>query len=153
MKKILTLAIVAILCIGAVTGCKKSDSGSSYSMKATVGTTAFNVSNSYATINGNILSISGNSGSSTSTYAAPYLTVVLYDYTNTGTYTIDTTATSPNVAATYAPDLTISDFKLSHTGSVTISSVTSTQVVGTFNFVLTDGSTITGGTFTAKRIN
>ena len=153
MKKILTLAIVAILCIGAFTGCKKSDSGSSYSMKATVAGSAFNVSNVYATITSNTLAITGNSGSSTTTQSPPYLSVVLYDYTNTGNYTIDTTASTPTVAATYAPDATITDWKTSYTGSVTISSVTSTQVVGTFNFVMADGSTITGGTFTAKRIN
>ncbi len=152
MKRILTFSAIAMIGLAVFSGCKKSSS-TSYSMKATVGSTAFSVTNSYATLNGTNLAITGNSGSSTSASSAPYLTIVLSNYTAPGVYAIDTTLNVPVVDATWAADMTMADWKYSHTGSVTITSLSSSVVVGTFNFVCADGTTINSGTFSARRIN
>ncbi|GAA4459784.1 hypothetical protein GCM10023093_01390 [Nemorincola caseinilytica] len=41
--------------------------------------------------------------------------------------------------------------KTTSSGSVTITDVSATEIKGTFNFTCTDGTAITGGTFTAQR--
>ena len=151
MKRIFTFAAIALLGLAAFSGCGKKSSSPSYSMHASIGGTAFNVTNVYAVITGSILSITGSSGT-TSTATPPYFGITIYNYTSPTTYTVDSTATTPTVAGTYAPTSAPADMKAASSGSVVISSASTATISGTFSFKMTDGTVISGGTFTAKRL-
>jgi hypothetical protein len=153
MKRIMTLSAILMLGLVFFAGCSKKSDSPSYSMKATIGGTAFSVTNCYAVLNNGVLSITGSSGTSTSGTTPPFFTVVINTYTTATTYTLDTTALVPNIGGTYSPTLNIADMKGAKSGSVTISSASSSSYTGTFNFILTDGTAVTGGTFTAKKLN
>ena len=148
MKKISTLVAVAAIGISALTGCKKSDSSSSsYNMKATVGTTAFNTSNCIATYSSGILQITAWTGSSSSaTFPIMQIDVIGWNQA-TGTTTFDSTATTG--IEEYLP--TSSSAFIDRSGTLHITAVSATSISGTFSFTGTDGTAVTGGSFTAKR--
>ncbi len=146
MKKIFTIAAIALMGLALFSGCSKSDSTPSYTMKESIGGTSFSSSNclsaSYSGIFTEIYGFEGNSV--TPTY--PYIGLFLINYAKTtGTFTIDSTMTS-NFAQIVTSATTN---KLAKTGTITITSV-SPNIVGTFSFTVTDGTAVTGGTFTAK---
>jgi hypothetical protein len=151
MKRIMTLSAILMLGLVFFAGCSKKSDSPSYSMKATVGSTAFNVSNCYAVTTGAILNITGNTGSSTSANP-PYLGITIYNYTGTGTFTINSSATAPAVAITWAPTSAITDMQAATSGTVTITSASSSTISGTFSGTLMNGSSVSGGTFTAKKM-
>jgi hypothetical protein len=118
-------------------------------MSATVGTTAFSANNCFAYtgsgISGTVTIIEGTGGTQTApTY--PYLSIWLLNYNKTtGTFNFDST-----LSTNYAEYLTsLTNYKLSSTGSVTLASV-SPNIVGTFKFTATDGTVVSSGSFTAK---
>lgn len=149
MKKTLIFAAIAILGLAAFSGCKKS-SGSSYTMSATVGNSNFNVNSCTASLSGTSMAIVGYSGSASGT--PPYLTITIDSFAGAATYTIDTTASFPAVSGSYWPDANLSDIKVVHTGSVVITASSTTSLSGTFNFKTDDGTSISSGKFTAKRL-
>lgn len=152
MKKILTFAAAAVLGLATLSGCSKSSSPSpSYFMKATIGGTSFNVTNCYAVTTGSVLSITGSSGTTT-TSTPPMFGITIYSYSNPGTYKVDTALTTATVAGTYATTMNPADMKASKAGTVVITSASSATISGTFSFTFTDGTAVTAGSFTAKRL-
>lgn len=103
MKKLFTFAMLAIM-IGTVAGCSKKSSSTtpSYSMKVTIGGTTSSFSTCQAVLAGSILQVTGSSGASTTT--PPYFGITIYNFTGAATYTINGSATSPTVAASYWPE-------------------------------------------------
>ncbi len=145
MKKIFTIAAIAFMGLALFSGCTKSDSTPSYSMKASIGGASFSTSNCFAASTGTFVEIEGLGGTLTApTY--PYVTLWLLNYAKTtGTFAIDST-----MATNYAQIVTgATSFKIAKSGSITITSV-SPNIVGTFSFTAIDGTAVTGGTFTAK---
>lgn len=151
MKKIMTITAIAMMGLIAVSGCKKKDDSPSYKLSATVGGTAFNPTNCTGTVTGGALSIVGWNGSG-GTATPPYFSITVSSYTGAATYTIDTTLSAPVVSASYFPSASLTDVKFAKTGSVTVSSASSSTITGTFNFKCNDGTIISGGTFTAKKM-
>jgi len=148
MKKILTIAAIAMIGLLTFAGCsKKSSSGPSYYMKATLGSSAYNAGNCIASSNGaGGLTITGLGGSSTSP-TPPYVSVEIVTWSNAaGTFNFDSTMTT-NFAQYILSDTTS---KISKSGSVIVNTVSSTVVTGTFTFTCTDGTVVSGGTFSAK---
>jgi hypothetical protein len=148
MKKIITLAMALMLGVLFMTGCSKKSDSPSYSMKATAGGTAISANNASATLAGGSLAIAGiNSSGGAAT--PPYISMTIVNFTGTGTYNIDASGTV--ASASYFPDSDLSHVKISKTGSIVVTSSSSASVSGTFSFTTTDGTSVTGGTFTAKR--
>ena len=150
MKKILSIMAIAMIGLFVFAGCSKKSSSPSYTMKATVGSTAFSANNCIGNINSTLLSVYGYNASGT-TATFPNITIQMSNYTAIGTFTIDTTAIFSSLTFQYYPTSALTDVKSSKTGTLTLTSVTSTAIAGTFSFTCTDGTTVTGGTFSAKR--
>ena len=147
MKKILFFAATAVINFSALTGCKKSDSSPSYSMKATIGSTSFNTSHCLAVAASGGLTITGWSGTST-TATAPMIDIVIVNWNqSTGTITFDSTMTTGYEQ--YLPNTTTTS--LEKTGTVTITSVATNSVSGTFSFTASDGTVVSAGSFTAQK--
>ena len=147
MKKILTIAVIAMIGLLTFAGCSKSSSGSSNTMKATIGSTAFSSNNCIFSINAGLLGIYGYTASG-ATVSYPNISIGINNYTSgsTGTYTISDTST--NIVA--GVDSSATSAIVAQTGSIVITSSSSSSISGTFNFTCTDGTKVTGGTFTAK---
>jgi hypothetical protein len=145
MKKLLTFASVALLGMALVSSCSKSSSSPSYKMSASVAGTSYSAGNCIESSSTGYVVITGISGSAL-TPTPPYIILWVKSASlATGTFNFDTTMVS-SFAEYYA---STSTFKLSKTGSVTITSI-SPSVVGTFSFTSTDGTAVTNGAFTAK---
>jgi hypothetical protein len=149
MKKIFTYLAIAIIGLASLASCsKKSDSTPAYSMKATIGTTAVSETSCIAIVNGSALSVTGFTGSSTT---PPYFNLTIQNFSGAGTYTLDSTAIVPVVTCIYYPDAIVTNTKVAKSGTITVTSSSSTSVSGTFSFLCSDGTSISGGSFTAKK--
>ncbi len=153
MKQLTLVAFTALLGLGVLlTGCTKksssSSTSSSYSMKATIGSTSMNGSVCIASVVSSTLAISGSTVTG-GVGGPPQINIAVASWTGTtGTFTLGLSSTGSfgqYVASTGALA------SMSQTGSVTITSVTSTTIKGTFNFTCTDGKVISAGSFTAQR--
>jgi len=143
MKKLLAFSSIAMIAMSVFSGCSKSSSGSSYFMKETIAGKSYSSTYCAAGSSSGYVTIAGSSGTSL-TY--PYVTLTLANYNKTtGTFTLDTTLTGS--FAEYNKDA--STVVLAKSGSVTITSA-SPNIVGTFSFTCTDGTVVSGGSFTAK---
>ncbi len=151
MKKLFTFAMLVIM-IGTITGCTKKSSSTtpSYSLKVTVSGATSTFTTCQAVLAGSVLQVTGSSSATTTT--PPYFSITIYNFTGAATYTINGSATSPSVAASYWPSSFFSSVKAAQSGSVVVTSSSSTSVSGTFNFTAVDGTTMNSGTFTAKRM-
>ncbi len=147
MRKILSIAAIAMIGLFVFAGCSKKSSSPSYSMKATIGSTAFSENTCAAILSGTTMSITGYNGSATT---PPYLSITIYNYTGAKTYTLDSTALIPPVVVSYLPDSNPLDVKAATSGSVIVTSSSSSTVSGTFSLKCSDGTTIANGTFTGK---
>ena len=155
MKKFLSVASIAMIAVAVFTGCSKSSSTSSAtgSLKATAGTTSVNSNFCEAGYVDSTLSITGTSITS-STASYPYIILGIYGWNGTSTGTFAIGGSNLNLA-TYAVSSTVSHEATS--GTITITSVSSTQISGTFSFVGgptsiggSDSVSVTNGSFTAK---
>jgi hypothetical protein len=146
MKKLLTFSTIVMIGLVVLSSCSKKSSSPSYLMTATVGATAFSGSNTYALTAGTDVSIFSYTGSGT-TATPPYLEIVMPNFTGTGTYTFDSTLLS-NTAGYYESSTSA---KVAKSGSVIITSSSSTSISGTFSFTTTDGTVVSNGKFTAKK--
>ncbi len=143
MKKILFYAAIAATTLATFTGCtKKSDSSPSYTMKATVGSTAFSSSSCIAGQTGTLLTVVGGIQNG-ATYNFPYITLSMVNYNGAGTYNIDLL----NNSASYAASLT--DTKPAVRGSIVITAIS--PITGSFSFTLSDSTKVAGGSFTCKK--
>lgn len=147
MRKLILIAATTIVGFGAMTSCTKKSDSPSYSMKATVGTTAFTTSHCIATASAGSLTIVGWSGTST-VAAAPMMDIVITSWNGTtGTTNFDTTISTGYEQYVQTSTATLQ----ARTGTVNITSVSTSAISGTFSFTATDGTSISGGTFTAQR--
>ncbi len=149
MKKLITLVMLAIIGVSII-GCKKKSTTPSTSLSVNLAGTTKTFSTATASGSGSIMQITGYSGSSSA--APPYYSITIYNFTGPATYTVDMHAASPTVASSYWPTTDLADSKVAVSGSVTITSSSSATVSGTFDFTAYDGTTMSSGTFTAKRI-
>jgi hypothetical protein len=145
MKRILTIALIAIAGVSAFCSCSKKSSSPSYTMTASLGSSAYNAPNCIAVPTGTTMVIEGIGGTGT-VATFPYVQLIIANWaTKTGTYSFDST-----LAGSYAQYLLNSTtIKISKSGSVVVTSASATTISGTFSFTCTDGTTVTGGTFTA----
>lgn len=145
MKKNLTILAIAIVGLIAFAGCKKSSSGTSYSIKATINGTSFSGVNCVAVSNSGFVVIDGYSGSSATSTSLPIIELTLTGYNNTtGTFNIDGVTNNAII------DSSLTSVPSATSGTITITTATSSEIVGTFNFTCSDGTKVTNGTFTAK---
>ncbi len=148
MKKLFIYVALLVSGAAAITGCtKKSDSSTpTYSMKATVGSGAFNGSSCIAVLSGTNLSVVG--GPFVNGVASyPNVSITILNYTGTGTYTIQLGSTTNLNTASYYTSMT--QAAPAAYGSVTVNATS--PMTGTFNFTLTDSTKITNGTFTCAK--
>ena len=146
MKKLFSIAAIVMIGALAFTSCKKSDNSSSNgTLTATAGTTSINSSYCAASLLGTNLGI-GSVNLSSGTLAYPYITLQIGNFTTAGTYTMDGVTTG----AGYIVGSNASDIKTAAYGTIVVTSVSSTQVSGTFSFTCTDSTKVTNGSFTAK---
>jgi len=150
MKK--SLLAFAIVCTSAMfSSCTPASSPSpSYTMTATAGGTSFSGTKCMAA------EVSPNLGISATTVTGgvagpPQINISVVNWSGgTGTYTFGTVTAGTHFAQYIASSGSLT--KTSSSGSVTITNVSSTEIKGTFNFICTDGTAITGGSFTAERL-
>jgi len=144
--------VIALLGFTVLSGCSSSGGSSSspsYSMHATIGTTTLNGTACIASLLGSDLGISG----STVTAGAggpPQININVSPWSGaTGTTSLVAPLPTGSFGEYTASAGTIT--KVSQTGSVTITAVSSTTITGTFSFTCSDGTGVSAGTFTAKR--
>ena len=144
-----TLMLAALSVLFVTTGCtKKKDDAPAYTMTSKLGANSFTTSNCYATSSAGTLMVVGTNGTNTSaTY--PIIQLFIPEWNgNTGNFAIDTSS----AVAPYAQYvISASDYDIAVSGSINITSVTTTTISGNFSFVGLGGTNYSGGNFTAKR--
>jgi hypothetical protein len=117
-------------------------------MEATLGTSAYSAGNCIGSSDGSTGYVISGLGGGTTTPAFPYVSIEIANWTNaTGTFNFDSTGT-----ANYAEYITNdSTAKICKSGSIAITSVSTTAVSGIFNFTCTDGLVVSGGVFNARK--
>ncbi len=151
MKINIALLAIALFSFAFISGCHKGGYGVSYSMKATIGSNTYEAPNCIARPSGSSMIIYGmNNTSSTATSPSiPYLSITIVNWHEAlDTFYFDSTLTK-NVAA-YWPSSSQTSY--SKTGEVYINTLNSDNISGVFQIVCSDGSKITDGSFTAKRL-
>lgn len=143
--------VLAVALIAAMSGCSRSSSSSpaaTYSMRATIGSASMNGTVCIATVVSGVLGISGSTVVS-GVGGPPQINLAIYSWTGAaGTFALGSTGGNnfgEYIASTGA--LT----NISTSGTVTITSVTTTAISGTFSFTCSGGVSVTAGTFTAQR--
>jgi hypothetical protein len=155
MKK-LSILFVAVFIIAATifTGCtpSTSSSSSSYVMKANIsGSTPMNGSICLAAEVSSSLGISGSTVTG-GIAGPPQINLSIGTWSGTtGTFPLTnvTSATEGNFGQYISTTGVMA--KVSSAGNLVITSVTSTQIKGTFSFTCTDGTVVSAGSFTAQR--
>jgi len=147
LHKFFSTALVAVALLVSISACKKSEDSTpaadiAAGMRATVGGTAWTASTTLFSDTGSYLTISGITGLTTSLKG---VTLVCPKQTGTYSLTDDTTASVPKGGAYFEGD----KYWVSNTGTLTISSLSSTNVKGTFSFT---GSGFLGGATGTKAI-
>jgi hypothetical protein len=154
MKINIALIAVAFFAVAAMFGCNKSGgSGVQYGMNAdfnnpiTSASFTYNVTNCLATQVGTSMLIEGL-GSTSITPTYPYIAISIANWHDaTDTFKFDTGAAY--TFARYYSDA--NNYLVSKTGLVFIRSINDQTMSGTFQFVCTDGTLVTNGTFLARR--
>jgi hypothetical protein len=151
MKQSITfcLIVATLILFGS---CSKKNNNTSFNatMTATVGANSFTSTSTGAvqgTIGGvNDLTITGKSSSI-------LIAIDVWGYNNaTGSFPISTTMTSGTSTASYNPGSTLSTQVNAVHGNVTITSTSGGVITGTFNFVASDSTTVSGGNFSVKTL-
>ncbi|MCW3122133.1 MAG: hypothetical protein JWQ38_1625 [Flavipsychrobacter sp.] len=146
MKKMSALLVVVMAFLLIFSGCKKKETKPSYYIRATVGTTDYDVSECIALSSGNTTIIKGANATATSTYS--YIGLSLQKTSLLPGDTIRFVKSPASFANVY---YTSGSSSVSHTGTVIITEMTGNSLSGTFIFTCTDGTTVTGGIFNAER--
>ena len=148
MKRNITLFVLAVLGIVAMTGCSKTGPtpGSTPNMKASIGAMPYIAPYCLAVQNGSQILIEGLGGTTTvPTY--PYMALTILKWTGKpAIYVNDSTGT--NFVGQYFSSTT--SYELANIGSVIITSITADQINGAFSFTCYDGVVVSGGTFAAR---
>lgn len=148
MKINITLFAVIIFTFSVFTSCNKGTGGSTYSMGAMVGSTPYAAANCTARPVGTSLVIEGLDNSS-NIPVAPYIIIVIPNWHDgIDSFQLDSTQRN-NFAQYYSAPGT---YKISENGVVVINSINSEKISGLFQFMCTDSTQVTGGTFVAKRM-
>ena len=147
MKKIIAGISVMVACMFILGGCTKNSNKNttSYTLTASVNGTPFTANNCIAYMNSQMLTINFSPP-----IPYPSITIVIGNYTSTGPYSLDTGSVVTEIV--YYPTSVTADGKLGVSGSVTITSFSTTSVSGTFHFVCADGTSITSGAFIGKTL-
>ena len=149
MKKILMIAAIAGFGLATFSGCSKSSSSPSYTISAKINGASYSNSNCYFVATGGSLLIESGVPSSSPSY--PFMEFSVSNYTGAGTYAI-----SSSSASIYAIDSSATGSSIAQasaaggSGTLTVTSASSSTISGTFSFTGSDGTTVTGGAFTAK---
>jgi hypothetical protein len=148
MKINITLFAVIIFTLAVFTGCNKGGTGSTYYMNATIGTTPYVAANCIARPSGDALLIQGLGNASTIP-VAPYISIVIANWHDAiDSFKLDSTQRG-NFIQYFT---TSSQYKISQSGVLVINEVNSEKISGLFQFMSTDSTQVTGGTFIAKRM-
>ena len=146
MKKISALLLVLVALLFILSGCKKKETGPAYYIKARVGNTDYNVPGCIAFSSGNATIFKGSQAQVTSAYAYIALSI------QKGTL-LPEEIKFVKVPGSYANVFNASGTSsVAQNGTVTITETTGSSISGTFSFTCTDGTTVTDGEFTAKRM-
>lgn len=154
MKHLSLLFVTVLLsCLVCFTGCSPSGGSSpasSYFMKATIGSASMDGTSCVATVVSGTLAISGSTVSG-GVGGPPQINITIGNWSgSTGTFTLTTASSATNSFGQYIA-ASGSTAKLSNSGSVTLTSVSATEIKGTFDFTCTDGTVVSAGSFTAQR--
>ncbi len=146
MKKLYFL-LSAIAMLFIFSGCAKKSTGPGYYIQARIGNTDYYATNCIIFSSGSATIIDGFlSNSISSTY--PYMVLSLQNSLGLpGKIKLDNTTGSTARYFTSATHAMVSE-----SGSVVITDISGNNVTGTFSFTCTDGTTVTDGAFTAKRM-
>jgi len=148
MNKVIFLLLVLGITVSVTfLGCSKSNtSNTTYSMSAQIGPNTYATGNCLAKLTGTTMLINGLSGSSNDP-TIPYLQIAIPNWQGVlGQYTVDSFPTHPHIV--YYTSATTSE--ISMYGVLTINSVTTTLISGTFLCTTKDTVNITSGLFTAS---
>ncbi|MCD6012982.1 MAG: hypothetical protein K0Q79_2844 [Flavipsychrobacter sp.] len=146
MKKLYVLltGIVAVLFI--FPGCSKKDSGPGYYMRAKLGDKDYHVANCIIYASGGATIINGFVQTSTAP-VFPYVALSIQSSLVPSKIKLD------KAFGNYAYCFTSSgSYIVSESGEVIITDISGGGVSGTFSFKCTDGTTVSGGAFTGKRL-
>ena len=137
---------ITLVGFAAFTGCKKSDNASnSGNMSESINGSKVS-SPCYSVSNSSISTIEGFTASGTSasnvTITYPFIQLGFLSALSTGTFNID------GFTVTAGIDSSAGNVIYASSGTITITSITP-HTVGTFSFTCSDGTTVTGGTFTS----
>ncbi len=147
MKSNITLLAITALTLVLFFSCSKNNTPNQYSMKATIGTTKYDVQNCVAKLAGSTMIISGV-GNSTTIPTLPYISLNINNWHEAiDTFRFDTTLHSG-----YAAYLTSSGNHTSAFGLVFINTFSPTSISGTFQFLCSDSTNVTDGSFIARRL-
>ncbi len=148
MRKAQLIVTIALMGIFLITGCRTSSSSSpSYSMRATIGTASMDGTICTAAVAGTALGIGGVTVTG-GTGGPPEINLTIANWGGSaGVFSIGTVSSGSFAEYVVSASSTL----VSQSGSITISSVSTTTITGTFNFTCTDGTVISAGTFSAKR--
>lgn len=140
----LTLGLVALAACGGDSGGPSNSNGS---MSATIGGTSWTASLTVqGSYNSNVLSFAGNGGSGANTYQ---INITLLNVTAPGTYNFNAGSIG-NIALVTQPGPPVATWNasgLAGSGSVTITSISSSRAQGTFSFTgAASGGTAATGT-------
>ena len=136
MKHIKLIAALFFIGLSALSGCTPSGGGGAsptFAMTANVGSYHLNCSVCVAGLVGGIMGIAGSTVGSGGVGGPPELSLSLAGWTgSTGTYTLTTPSSTSNSFAAY----TVASGSLSvgsQTGTVVITSISTTVITGTFS--------------------
>jgi hypothetical protein len=147
---IITCLFIPVLMV--FNGCSPSSGSSpasSYFMKATIGGTTMNGTVCIAGQVGTIMGITGSTVAS-GVGGPPQINISIGNWSGApGSYTIAAISSPTNTFGQYI-SATGAIAKISTSGTVTISSISASEIKGSFNFTCTDGTVVSAGSFTAK---
>ncbi len=145
MKKTSALLSVVMAVLFIFSGCKKKETEPAYYIRATVGSTDYDVPGCIVLSSGNTTIIKGAQATATSPYAYIALSIQKATLIPGDILFVKNPGSFANVYYTSGSS------SVSYTGTVTITETTGSTVSGTFLFNCTDGTTVTNGVFNAER--
>ena len=152
MKINIALLSIAVFAFTFISGCHKGGYGVAYSMKATIGSNTYEAPNCIARPSGANMVIYGmnNTDVNATKPSIPYISITIVNWhEGLDTFYFDSTLTK-NTATYFASS---TQYSFSKTGEVYINTVNADNISGVFQVVCSDGSKITDGSFTAKRLD
>lgn len=151
MKLNVTLLAILFITLGVAAGCKKGGYGMAYSMKATIGTNTYEAPNCLARPSGSSMLIYGVNTTATNITkpSIPYISITIANWHETlDSFYFDSTL--GNHIAQYIP--AAGQVLTAKSGLIKFNTINQDNMSGVFQFVCADGTKVSEGQFTARRL-